>query len=171
MPGIRCIYKAALALVVFLRKPTSSTKSLECQRKNATIYCHARARLQGLQADPQTLAEPNAQIKRPCKTSASTAVRRLALMGRAVSEDCQAASATLLHPVNPLPFITRSARLNPLPRAARCKSPLGCLLIAHEVWRLSPFSPANFANSAILPTDKISASLIEILLTIYCNPN
>ena len=33
-------------------------------------------------------------------------------MGRAVSEDCQAASATLLHPVNPLTFITRSARLN-----------------------------------------------------------
>ena len=26
-------------------------------------------------------------LKRPCKTSASTAVRRLALMGRAVSED------------------------------------------------------------------------------------
>ena len=33
-------------------------------------------------------------------------------MGRAESEDCQAASAALLHPVNPLPFITRSARLN-----------------------------------------------------------
>ena len=33
-------------------------------------------------------------------------------MGRAVSEDCQAASATLLHPVNPLPSITRFARLN-----------------------------------------------------------
>ena len=38
MPGIRCIYKAALVLVVFLRKPTSSTKSLERQRKNATIH-------------------------------------------------------------------------------------------------------------------------------------
>ena len=37
--------------------------------------------------------------KTPGKTSASTAVRRLALMGRAVSEDCQAASAMLLHPV------------------------------------------------------------------------
>ena len=33
-------------------------------------------------------------------------------MGRAVSEDCQPASAALLHSVNPLPFITRSARLN-----------------------------------------------------------
>ena len=50
--------------------------------------------------------------KAPGKTSASTAVRRLALMGRAVSEDCQPASATLLHSVNPLPFITRFARLN-----------------------------------------------------------
>ena len=37
------------------------------------------------------------------------------------------------------PSITRSARLIPLQRAARCKSPPGCLLIAHEVWRLKPF--------------------------------
>ena len=62
------------------------------------------------------------------------------------------------------PSITRSARLTPLPRAARCKSPLGCLLIAHEVWRLSSFSPANFANSAILSTDKISAFFMQNLL-------
>ena len=37
------------------------------------------------------------------------------------------------------PSITRFARLIPLPRAARCKSPLDCLLIAYEVWRLKPF--------------------------------
>ena len=44
-------------------------------------------------------------------------------------------------------FITRSARLNPLPRAARCKSPLGCLLIAHEVWSLSAFPhPGKFCE-------------------------
>ena len=67
-------------------------------------------------------------------------------MGRAVSEDCQPASAALLHPVNPLPSITRFARLIPLPRAARCKSPLGCLLIAHEIWRLSSFSPGKFCE-------------------------
>ena len=88
------------------------------------------------------------------KTSAGQAVRRLALMGRAVSEDCQAVSATLLHPVNPLPSITRSARLIPLPRAARCKSPLGCLLIAHEVWRLSSFPPpGKFGNKRTLLPD------------------
>ena len=86
-------------------------------------------------------------------------------MGRAESEDCQAASATLQHPVNPLPFITRSARLTPLTRAARCKSPLGCLLIAHEVWRLKSSSSANLADSAIFPTDKISASFSKI-----CSP-
>ena len=85
-------------------------------------------------------------------------------MGRAVSEDCQAASATLLHPVNPLPSITRSARLIPLPRAARCKSPLGCLLIAHEVWRLESSSSANLADSAILPTDKISTFFMQNFL-------
>ena len=67
-------------------------------------------------------------------------------MGRAVSEDCQPASATLLHSVNPFPSITRSARLTPLPRAARCKSPPGCLLIAHEVWRLSSFSSGKFCE-------------------------
>ena len=31
------------------------------------------------------------------------------------------------------------------------------------VWRLESSSPENFGDSAILPTDKISASLIEIL--------
>ena len=72
----------------------------------------ALARIRGLQADPQTLAEARAHIQRPCKTSAGQAVRRLALMGREVSEDCQPASAALLHSVNPLPSITRSARLN-----------------------------------------------------------
>ena len=33
-------------------------------------------------------------------------------MGRAVSEDCQPASAALLHSVNPLALTTRFARLN-----------------------------------------------------------
>ena len=70
-------------------------------------------------------------------------------MDRAVSEDCQPASAALLHSVNPLPFITRSARLNPLPRAARCKSPLGCLLIAHEVGRKHTLPLQNH-----IPTDR-----------------
>ena len=41
----------------------------------------AQARLQGLQADPRRLADALAAHKSPCKTSASTAVRRLALMG------------------------------------------------------------------------------------------
>ena len=59
MSGIRCIYRAALALVVFLRKPSK-----------ATIYCHALARLCGLQAVPQTLAKPNAHIGAPGKTVA-----------------------------------------------------------------------------------------------------
>ena len=68
-------------------------------------------------------------------------------MGRAESEDCQSASATLLHPVNPLPSITRSARLN--------KQRSGDFRL---------FPPANFANSAILPTDKISAFFMQNFL-------
>ena len=39
-----------------------------------------------------------------------------------------------------------AARLIPLPRAARCKSPLGYLLTAHEVWRLSSFSSGKFCE-------------------------
>ena len=91
--------------------------------------------------------KPSRTHKTPGKTSASTAVRRLALMGRAVSEDCLAASATLLHPVNPLPSITRFARLN--------KQLSGNFRL---------FPPANFANSAILPTDKISAFCMQNFL-------
>ena len=88
-----------------------SSSFYESRRRQPSIPT-AQARLQGLQADPRRLANAHAAHKTPGKTSASTAVRRLALWGRAVSEDCQAASATLLHSVNPLPFITRSARLN-----------------------------------------------------------
>ena len=69
--------------------PTSLTVS----RQHSTPT--ARARIWGLQADPQTLAEAHAQLKRPCKTSASKAVRRLVLMGRAESEDCHSVSVTL----------------------------------------------------------------------------
>ena len=43
-------------------------------------------------------------------------------------------------PVNNIPAFGQDIENIPLPRAARCKSPPGCLLIAHEVWRLSPFS-------------------------------
>ena len=50
-------------------------------------------------------------------------------MGRAESEDCQSASAALLHSVNPLPSITRSARLKQI-----------------AVWRLSSFSPGKFCE-------------------------
>ena len=51
---------ADLALYIFLRKPQSSTKSLKCQRKNATFYSHRTHKTPGM-------------------TSASIAVRRLAL--------------------------------------------------------------------------------------------
>jgi len=73
--------------------------------------------------------------KTPGKPSAGQAVRRLALW----AERYQKVYALFT-------FITRSARLIPLPRAARSKSPLGCLLIAHEVWRLSSFFPGKFCE-------------------------
>ena len=96
----------------------------------------AQARLQGLQADPRRLADALAAHKSPCKTSASTAVRRLALMG----QRNQKAYALFT-------FITRFARLN--------KQRSGDFRL---------FPPANFANSAILPTDKISAFFTQNFL-------
>ena len=74
--------------------------------------------------------------KTPGKTSASTAVRRLALW----AERYQKAYALFT-------FITRSARLN--------KQRSGDFRL---------FPPANFANSAILPTAKISTLLCKISL-------
>ena len=69
--GLHCIYKAALALCAFLRKPQSSTKLLERQRKNATIYTHrtgenirAASRSSNSRWTPRT-------HKTPGKTSAS----------------------------------------------------------------------------------------------------
>ena len=97
-------------------------------------------------SDPQTLAEPHAHIKRPARLQPASC-QKTCPMGRAVSEDCQPASAALLHSVNPLPAITRSARLN--------KQRSGDFRL---------FPPANFANSAILPTDKISAFFMQNFL-------
>ena len=73
--------------------------------------------------------------KTPGKTSASTAVRRLALW----AERYQKAYALFT-------FITRSARFN-----------------EKRSGDLSLLSPENFGDSAIFPSEKISASLIEIL--------
>ena len=129
-----------------MKRHLPSSSFYESRRRQPSIPT-AQARLQGLQADPRRLANAHAAHKTPGKTSAGQAVRRLALMGRGVSEDCQAASAALLHPVNPLPSITRSARLN--------KQRSGD-------FRLSP--PANFANSAILPSDKISTFFMQNFL-------
>ena len=107
----------------------------QSQTSNLSIPT-AQARLQGLQADPRRLADALAAHKSPCKTSASTAVRRLALMG----QRNQKAYALFT-------FITRFARLN-------------------KQWSgdFRLFPPANFANSAILPTDKISTFFMQNFL-------
>ena len=105
------VYKAALALVFFLWKPTSSTKSLERQRKNTTIYCHAQARIWGLQADPQTLAEPHAHIKRPARLQSAQLPEDLPWW----TERYQKAYALFT-------FITRFARFNEKRSRPRCHS-------------------------------------------------
>ena len=68
---------------------TNMREKLPSERTQPSIPT-ARARILGQQADPQTLAEAHAQIKRPARQ----AVRRLALMGRAESDYCLSASAS-----------------------------------------------------------------------------
>ena len=71
----------------------------------------------------------------PCKTSVSTAARRLALMGQM--------NRTV---VNNIPAFGQNVKNKQL----------------SGDFRLSP--PANFANSAILPTDKISTFFMQNFL-------
>ena len=118
----------------FLKRHLPSSSFYESRRRQPSIPT-AQARLQGLQVDPRRLANAHAAHKTPGKTSVSTAARRLALMGRAVSEGIRP-----LHFYNSLRSVKQTA-----------------------VWRLESSSPENFGDSAILPKDKISASLIEIL--------
>ena len=46
-------------------------------------------------------------------------------MGRAVSEDCQSASATLLHPVNPLPIHNSLRSIKPATAGCSLQNPSG----------------------------------------------
>ena len=96
--------------------------------QSATFYCHARARIWGLQADPQTLAKPYAHIKRsarlqPGKLSedlpyGQSGIRRLSSCIRCAPAFCQSSS---IH--NSLRSIKQIA-----------------------VWRLSSFSPGKFCE-------------------------
>ena len=126
---------SAKVVIIIEKRCRSIAFVAQSQTSNLSIPT-AQARLQGLQADPRRLADALAAHKSPCKTSASTAVRRLALMG----QRNQKAYALFT-------FITRFARLN-------------------KQWSgdFRLFPPANFANSAILPTDKISAFFMQNFL-------
>ena len=66
--------------LLYIKRHLPLSSFYESQQRQPSIPT-AQARLQGLQADPRRLADALAAHKSPCKTSASTAVRRLALMG------------------------------------------------------------------------------------------
>ena len=71
---------SAKVVIIIEKRCRSIAFVAQSQTSNLSIPT-AQARLQGLQADPRRLADALAAHKSPCKTSASTAVRRLALMG------------------------------------------------------------------------------------------
>ena len=164
MSGIRCIYRAALALVVFLRKPSKATiyshrtgENMRTGSRSSNSRCPHAARsrysppvchdsIPGHQVSYQRFWEnrwipdslPTGQRPRRKPPHVDTTLikvkRRLPSMSFFESHRRQQS-------------ITRSARLN--------KQRSGD-------FRLSP--PANFANSAILPTDKISAFFMQNFL-------
>ena len=87
------------------------------------------------------------KIKTPVQDFSQQSRQKTCPMGRAESEDCHSVSAALQQNANPLPLITRFARI----KQKRSGD-----------FRLFP--PANFANSAILPTDKISTFFMQNFL-------
>ena len=70
---------SAKVVIIIEKRCRSIAFVAQSQTSNLSIPT-AQARLQGLQADPRRLADALAAHKSPCKTSASTAVRRLALI-------------------------------------------------------------------------------------------
>ena len=70
---------SAKVVIIIEKRCRSIAFVAQSQTSNLSIPT-AQARLQGLQADPRRLADTLAAHKSPCKTSASTAVRRLALI-------------------------------------------------------------------------------------------
>ena len=76
-----------------------------CQNESATTSSARFISTSDADKPPQKCIKPGQDFSR-------TSRQKTCPMGRAVSEDCQPASALLLHPVNPLPSITRSVRLN-----------------------------------------------------------
>ena len=69
---------SAKVVIIIEKRCRSIAFVAQSQTSNLSIPT-AQARLQGLQADPRRLADALAAHKSPCKTSASTADRRLAL--------------------------------------------------------------------------------------------
>ena len=114
----------------FLKRHLPSSSFYESRRRQPSIPT-AQARLQGLQADPRRLANAHAAHKTPGKTSASTAVRRLALNGQSG--------------IRRLSFCLRSASLhshqnaNPLLIHSSLRS-----IKQIAVWRLKPSFPREF---------------------------
>ena len=143
------IYKTALALVVFLRKPTK-----------ATIYPHRTGETSRTASRSSKTRLRHRCTLKPGQDFSRTSRQKTCPNGHKESEDCHSASV----PLRCTPSERQSSSHQQYPRLR----PGYIKEQRPGDFRLSP--PANLANSAILPTDKISASLIEILLTIYCNP-
>ena len=91
---------------------TNMREKLPSERTQPSIPT-AQARILGQQADPQTLANPHAHIKRPARLQPASC-QKTCPMGRKESEDCHSVSVILQQNANPLPSITRWRSIIPL---------------------------------------------------------
>ena len=150
----------------YIKRHLPSSPFYESRRRQPSIPT-AQASLQGLQADPRRLANAHAAHKSPCKTSASEAVRRLALMGernQTIVILFPFRSAALHQNDNPLPIHNslplelkerRSGDLSLLP--PRISEIPRFFLRTKSLHLLSKFSPPEvirlqLVNAPLIPT-------------------
>ena len=137
------IYKAALALWAFLRKS-----------QKATIYSHRTGETSRTASRSSKTRWRHRCTLKPGQDLSRTSRQKTCPNGHKESEDCHSASLPL--------------RCTPSERQSSSRQQYPCLRPGYERKQRSGdfrlFPPANFANSAILPTAKISKFLCKISL-------
>ena len=137
------IYKTALALVVFLRKPTK-----------ATIYPHRTGETSRTASRSSKTRWRHRCTLKPGQDFSRTSRPKTCPNGHKESDDCHSASVPL--------------RCTPSERQSSSRQQYPRLWPGYIKQKRSGdfrlFPPANFANSAILPTVKISTFLMQNFL-------
>ena len=112
MPGFIVYIKRHLPSAPFYESHSHRRSCLSASERTQPSIPTAQARILGQQADPQTLAEPHAHIKRPARLQPASC-QKTCPMGRAVSEGLRP-----LHFYNSLRSIGATANLVIPPKIA-----------------------------------------------------